>query len=68
MLQKTPESSLDSKEINQPWTFIGRTEAEAGVPILWPHDLKSQYIGKDLDAGKDQVQEEKGTTEDEVVG
>ena len=62
------KSSLDSKEISQPWIFIGRTEAEAGAPILWPHDVKSQYIRKDLDSGKDQGQEEKGTTEDEVVG
>ena len=48
--------------------FIGRTDAEAETPILWPPDAKSQLIGKDLDVGKDQRQEEKGTTEDEMVG
>ena len=60
MLEKTLESSLDSKEIkpvnpkrNQPWIFIGRTDAEAVAPILWPHDVKSQFIGKDPDAGKE---------------
>ena len=53
---------------NQPWTFIGRTDAEAEVPILWPHDVKNCLIGKDIDAGKDWGQEEKGTTEDEMVG
>ena len=65
VLEKTLESSLDSKEIkpvnpkgNQPWTFIGRTDAEA--PILWPPDKKSWLIGKDPDAGKDWGQEEKG--------
>ena len=73
VLEKTPESPLDSKEIkavnskeNQSWTFIGRTDAEP--PILWPPDAKSQLIGKDPDAGKDWRQEEKGTTEDEMVG
>ena len=57
---KTIESPLDSKESkpvnrkgNQPWTFIGRTDAEAETPILWPPDEKSQFIGKDLDAGED---------------
>ena len=71
--EKTPENPLDYKEIkptspkgNQPWMFIGRTDAEA--PILWPPDVKSQLIGKDPDAGKDWGQEEKGLTEDEVVG
>ena len=75
MLEKTLESSLDSKEIkpvspkrNQPWIFTGRTEAEAEAPILWPPDVKSQIIGKDPDAGKDWGQEEKGMTEDEMVG
>ena len=65
--------SLDCKEIkpvhpkeNQPWIFIGRTDAEA--PILWPPDAKSWLIGKDPDAGKDWRQEEKGMTEDEMVG
>ena len=48
--------------------FIGRTDAEAETPILWPPDAKSQLIGKDLDVGKDQRQEEKGTTEDEMAG
>ena len=64
---------LDSKEVklvnpkgNQPWIFIGKTDAEA--PIFWPPDGKSWLIGKDPDAGKDWGQEEKGTTEDEVVG
>ena len=73
--EKTLQSPLDSKEIkpinpkgNQPWIFIGRTEAEAEVPILWPPDSRSQLIGKDPDAGKDWRQEEKGTTEDEIVG
>ena len=45
---------------NQPWIFIGRTDAEAESPTIWPPDLKSQFIGKDHDAGKDQRQEEKG--------
>ena len=68
------ESPLDSKKIqpvhpkgNQPWTFIGRTDAEAETPILWPPDGKSWLIGKDPDAGKHWGQE-KGTTEDEIVG
>ena len=73
VLEKTLESSLDSKEIkpvspkgNQSWIFIGRTDAE--VPILWPPDVKSQLTGKDPDAGKDWRQEEKGTTENEMAG
>ena len=73
VFEKTPESPLDCKEIkpvhpkgNQPWIFFGRTDAEA--PILWPPDVKSQLIGKDPDAGKDWRQEEKGATEDEMVG
>jgi len=64
--------SLDWKEIkpvnpkgNQPWTFIGRTDAEAEAPILWPPDEKSRLIGRDPDAVKDWRQEEKGTTEDD---
>ena len=68
-------SLLDSKEIkplnpkgNQHWIFIGRTDAEAERPILWPLDVRSQLIRKDPDAGKDWRQEEKGTTEDEMVG
>ena len=73
VLQKILESPLDSKEIkhispkgNQLQIFTGRTDAEA--PILWPTDAKSQLIGKDSDAGKDWRQEEKGVTEDEIVG
>ena len=53
---------------NQSWIFIGRTDAEAKAPILWPPDAKKQLIGKDPEAGKDWGQEEKGTTEDEMVG
>ena len=75
VLEKTLESPLDCKEIqsvnskgNQTWIFIGRTDAEAEVPILWPPDAKNWLIGKDLDAGKDGRQEEKGMTEDEMVG
>ena len=75
VLEKTLESPLDSKEIqlvhpkgNQSWIFIGRTDAEAEAPILWPPDAKTWLIGKDPDAGKDWRQEEKGTTEDEAVG
>ena len=67
--------SLDSKEIkpvnpkgNQPWLFIGRTNAEAEAPILWPPDVKSQLTGKDFDTGKDWGQEEKGAIEDEIIG
>ena len=75
VLEKTLESPLDSKEIkpvnpkgNQPWIFIGRTGAEAEAPVLWPPDAKNWLVGKDPDAGKDWRQEEKGTTEDEMVG
>ena len=75
VLVKTLESPLDCKEIkpvnpkgNQPWIFIGRTEAEAEAPILWPPDTKSWLIGKDSDAGRHWGQEEKGTTEDEMAG
>ena len=53
---------------NQPWIFIGRTDAEVEIPIFWPPDVKSWLIWKDPDAGKDWGQEEKGTTEDEMVG
>ena len=74
-LEKTLESPLDSKEIkpvnlrgNQPWIFIGRTDAEAEALIMWPPDVKSWLIGKDPDAGKDWRQKEKGMTEDEMVG
>ena len=73
VLEKTFGSPLDYKEIqpvspkeNQSWIFIERTDAKA--PILWPHDTKSQLIGKDPDAEKDWRWEEKGTTEDEMVG
>ena len=75
VLEKTLESPLDSKEIqpvnpkgNQPWVFIGRTDAEAEAPILWPLDGKNQLIGKDPGAGKDWGQEEKGMAEDEMLG
>ena len=74
VLEKTLESHLDSKEIksvnpkgNQSWIFTGRTDAEAEAPILWPPDAKGQLTGKHPDAGKDWKQE-KGTTEDEMVG
>ena len=67
-------SLLDSQEIkpvdpkgSQPWIFVGRTDAEAEAPVLWPPNAKSQLIGKDPDAGKDWGQEEKGATEDETV-
>ena len=69
------ESPLDCKEIqpvhpegNQSWVFIGRTDAEAETPILWPPDVKNWVIWKDPDAGKDWRKEEKGMTEDEMVG
>ena len=75
VLKTTLESPLDCKEIkpgnskeNQPWIFIGRTDAEAEAPILWPPDAKKLTHLKRLDAGKDWRQEEKGTTEDEMVG
>ena len=74
VLEKTLESPLDCKEIqpvhlkgNQSWVFIGRTDFEAETPIFWPPDAKSWLIWKDPDAGKDWRQEEKGTTEDEMV-
>ena len=74
-LEKTLESHLDCKEIktvnpkgNQSWIFFGRTDVEAETPILWPPDAKNWLLGKDPDAGKDWRQEEKGTTEDEMVG
>ena len=74
-LEKTPESPLACKEIqsvrpkgDQSWVFIGRTDAAAETPILWPPHTKSWLIGKDPDAGKDWKQEEKGTTKDEMVG
>ena len=73
--EKTLESPLDCKEIqpvhsqgDQSWVFIGRTDAEAETPILWPTHAKSWLIGKDPDAGRDWGQEEKGMTEDEMAG
>ena len=75
MLENTLENPLDCKEIqpvhpkgNQSWIFIGRTDAETETPILWPPDMKNWLFGKDPDAGKEWRQEEKGTTEDEMVG
>ena len=75
LLEKTPETPLDRKEVkpvnpkgNQPWIFIGRPDAEAEVPILWPPDVKNWLTGKDPDAGKDWSQEGKGTTENKTVG
>ena len=75
VLEKTLESPLDCKEIqpvnpkgNQSWIFIGRTDAEAEIPILWPPNAKNWLIGKDPDTGQDWKREEKGTTEDEMVG
>ena len=75
VLEKTLESPLDCKEIqpvhskgDQFWVLIGRTVVEAETPILWPPDMNSWLIWKDPDAGKDWGQEEKWTTEDEMVG
>ena len=75
VLEKTLESPLNCKEIqpvhpkgNQPWIFIGRTDAEAETPILWPPNAKSWVIAKDPDVGKDWRWEEKGAIEDEMVG
>ena len=75
MLENTLENCLDCKDIkpanpkgNELWLFIGRTNAKAEAPLLWPADAKSWLIGKDPDAGKDWRQEEKGTTEDEMLG
>ena len=74
VLEKTLESPLDCKEMqpvhpkaDQSWVFFGRTDDEAETPILWPPDVKSWLTWKDPDAGKDWGQEEKGTTEDEMV-
>ena len=74
VLEKTLESHLDCKEIqplhpigNQSWIFIGRTDAQAETPILWPPDVKNWLIWNDPQAGKDWRQEEKGMTEDEMV-
>ena len=75
VLEKTLESPLDYKEIqlvhskgDQSWVFIGRTDVEAETSILWPPDAKSWLIWKDPDAEKDWGQEEKGMTEDEMIG
>ena len=74
-LEKILESLLDCKESqpinpkgNQPWIFIGRTDAEAEAPVLWPPHAKGWLIRKDPDAGKDWKRVEKGMTEDEMVG
>ena len=74
VLEKTLESPMDNKEIqpvhpkgNQSWIFIGRTDAEAEIPILWPPDVKNWLIWKDPDAGKDWGQEEKRKTKDEML-
>ena len=74
-LEKTLESPLDCKEIqpvhskgNQSWVFVGRTDVEAETPIFWPPDVKNWLTGKDPDAGKDWRREEKGATQDEMVG
>ena len=74
VLEKTLESPLDCKEIkpvnfkgSQPWIFIGKTDAEAEAPIIWPPGGKGQLFGKDLDAGKDWRQKEKGVAEDEMI-
>ena len=75
VLEKTPESPLDCKEIkpvnskrNQPWMFIGRADTEAEAPIFWSHGGKKWVIRKDCNAEKDWGQEEKGTTENKMVG
>ena len=75
VLEKTLESPLDSKKIqpvhpkgNQGWIFIGRTDAEAEAPILWPPHVKNWLIWKDPDAGKDWRREERGTTGDVMIG
>ena len=75
VLEKTLESSLDCKEIQQvhpkggqSWVFIVRTDVEAQTPILWPPDAKNWLIGKDPDAGENWGQKEKGMIEDEIIG
>ena len=75
VVEKILESPLNNKEIkpvnpkgNQPWIFIGRADAEAEAPMVWPPDTKSQLIGKDPDAGGDWRHEEKGATEDKMFG
>ena len=74
VLEKTLESPLDYKEIqpihpkgNQSWIFIGSTDVEAEIPILWPSNVKNRLIWKEPDAGKDWSQEEKEMAEDEMV-
>ena len=75
VLEKTLESPLDCKEIqpvhsegDQPWDFFGRNDSKAETPVLWPPHVKSWLVGEDFDAGRDWGQEEKGTTEDEMIG
>ena len=75
LLEKALESPLDCREIkpvnpkgNQSWIYTGKTDAEAEAPILWPHDAKSWFIGKDSDAVKDWRQEEKGYSDNEMFG
>ena len=75
LLEKPPERPLNCMEIKldnpkgtQSWIFIGRTEAEAQAPVLWPPDAKSWFTGKDPDAGKDRRQKKKGMVEDRMVG
>ena len=75
VLEKTLESPLDCKKTqsvhskgDQPWDFFGRNDGETETPVLWPPHVKSWLIGKDSDVGKDWGQEEKGMTEDEMVG
>ena len=75
VLEKTLESPLDNKDIKpvnpkgkRPWIFTGRSDARTEAPVLWPPDVKSWLLGKRPDAGKDWRQEEKGSTEDEMVG
>ena len=74
VLEKTPESPLDCKEIqpvntkgNQSWIFVGRTDTEVETPVVWPPDVKNWLNGKHPDGGKDWRQEEKGMAEDEMV-
>ena len=74
VLEKILKSPLDCKKVKsvnpkggQPWIFFGRTDAKAEAPVIWLPDVKSQLIGKDLDAGKDWRQQEKWVAEDEMV-
>ena len=75
VLEKTPNSPLDCKEIqpvhpkgDQSWVFIGRTDVEVETPVLWPPHAKSRLIGKDSDAGRNWEQKKTGTTQDEMAG